>query len=86
MLLLLLLLSHEFFRFVSESRVWFLLAGLLYVFGILHALYIIFTSDRDREAIEKSWKTRIDGWVFEQQYAISTPLLGRDKSLEIEAM
>jgi len=86
MLLLLLLLSYKFFRFVSESRVWYLLAGLFYVFGMSHALYITFTSKRDRKAIEKSWKTRIDGWVFEQQYAISTPLLSRDECLEIEAV
>ena len=84
MLLLLLLLSHKFFRFVSESRVWFLLAGLLYVFGTSHAYFIMFTADRRRKAFEKSWKTRIDGWVFEQQYAISTP--SPDKCLEIEAM
>ena len=86
MLLLLLLLSHKFFRFVSESRVWFFLAGLLYVFGMWHAHYITFASDRHRKGFEKSWKTRIDGWVFEQQYAISTPPPSRDKCFEIEAM
>ncbi|KIK01688.1 hypothetical protein K443DRAFT_122294 [Laccaria amethystina LaAM-08-1] len=85
-LLLLLLLPLKFFRFGLESRVWLLLAGLLNVIGMSHALYILFTSDRDREAFEKSWKTRIDGWVFEQQYAISTPLPSRSKCLEIEAV
>lgn len=83
MLLLLLLLCHKFFRSVSESRVWFLLAGFFYIFGMSHASYILLTSDRHRLAAEKSWETRIDGWVFEQQYAISTP---SPKCLEIEAM
>ncbi|EDR03082.1 uncharacterized protein LACBIDRAFT_331854 [Laccaria bicolor S238N-H82] len=37
MLLFLLLLSFKFFRFVSESHVWYYVAGLLYVFGMAHS-------------------------------------------------
>jgi hypothetical protein len=57
----------------SGSPVWlYILAGLLLVFGTSHAAYIMLTTKRDVEAIQKSWKRRIDGWVFERQYAIPT--------------
>ncbi|KIK01726.1 hypothetical protein K443DRAFT_132169 [Laccaria amethystina LaAM-08-1] len=61
---------------------------LLLVFGTSHAAYIMLTTKRDVEAIQKSWKRRIDGWVFERQYAIPTLKFfsESDRGLTIEVM
>jgi len=71
---------------VPESSMWYVLAGLLLVLGISQATYVTLTTKPEVEAIEKSWKRRIDGWVFEQQYAIPKPLSSMDRGLAVEAM
>ncbi|EDR03081.1 uncharacterized protein LACBIDRAFT_331853 [Laccaria bicolor S238N-H82] len=66
-------------RSVSESRVWFLLAGFFYIFGMSHASYILLTSDRHRLAAEKSWETRIDDSLILEQNACE-----KDEAFEID--
>ena len=80
------LISYDAFKSVSESYIWYVLAGLILACGIWHATHIRLTTKRELVAIEKSWKTRIDGWVFEQQYGIPAPSLNRDQDIDIEAM
>lgn len=60
--------------------------GLLLSVGILHT-YITLTTKRDNEAIERSWRARINGWVFEQQYVTSAVSEGDwDRGFEMEVM
>jgi len=73
----------------SGSFFWlYILAGLLLVLGTSHAAYIMVIMKQDVEALEKSWKRRIDGWVFERQYAIPTLKFFNelDRGLAIEVM
>ncbi|EDR03176.1 uncharacterized protein LACBIDRAFT_331867 [Laccaria bicolor S238N-H82] len=74
------------FKSISKSYVWYILAGFILACGIWHATHIKLTTKREFMAIEKSWKTRIGGWVFEQQYGIPAPSPNRDQGLDIEAM
>jgi hypothetical protein len=70
-----------------ESHLIWILISLLFVFGALHASYILLSTKRDNEAIEKAWRARINGWVFEQQYVTSAVSEGGvDSGLQIEVM
>ena len=82
----LILVSSDTFKSISQSYVWYVLAGFIFACGIWHAAHIKLITKREFMVIEKSWKTRIGGWVFEQQYGIPAPSLNRDEGLDIEAM
>ena len=70
-----------------ENYLLWILISLLFVFGVLHGSYILLATKRDNEAIEKSWRARINGWVFEQQYVTSAVSKGgMDSGLQVEVM
>lgn len=72
---------------LSENYKMCIFIGLLLGIGLLHTSYIILTTKRDNEAIERSWRARINGWVFKQQYV--TPAVSEgdwDRGFEMEVM
>jgi hypothetical protein len=72
---------------LSENYKICIFMSLLLGVGILHASYITLTTKRDNEAIERSWRARINGWVFEQQYVTSAVSEGGwDRGFEMEVM
>ena len=72
---------------LSENYKMCVFIGLLLSVGILHTSYITLTTKWDNEAIERSWRARINGWVFEQQYVTSAVSEGDwDQGFEMEVM